>query len=100
MSDREREAETQAEGEAGSMQGTACGTQSRDSGIMPWAEGSCSTAEPPGCPNYRYFILSNLVPQMLKKSFFFHFYLFYKFFQYLGVICFLHFSLESAPRIL
>ena len=30
----EREAETQAEGEAGSMQGAQCGTQTRHSGIM------------------------------------------------------------------
>ena len=36
---REREAETHAEREAGSMQGTRCGTRSQDSGIMPWAEG-------------------------------------------------------------
>ena len=33
----EREAETQAEGEAGSMQGARCGTRSRISRIMPWA---------------------------------------------------------------
>ena len=31
MIDREREKETQAEGEAGSMQGARCGTRSRDS---------------------------------------------------------------------
>ena len=37
--DREREAETQAEGEAGSMQGAQCGTRSQDSKITPWAEG-------------------------------------------------------------
>ena len=30
-----REAETQAEGEAGSMQGARCGTRSQDSGITP-----------------------------------------------------------------
>ena len=30
MIDREREAETQAEGEAGSMQGARCGTRSRE----------------------------------------------------------------------
>ena len=35
----QREAETQAEGEAGSMQGAWCRTQSRHSRIMPWAEG-------------------------------------------------------------
>ena len=39
MRHREREAETQAEGEAGSMQGTRHGTQSWVSRITPWAEG-------------------------------------------------------------
>ena len=41
---REREAETQAEGEAGSMQGARCGTQSRVSRITPWAKGRRQTA--------------------------------------------------------
>ena len=41
------EAKTQAEGETGSMQGARCGTQSRDSRIVPWAKGRCQTAEPP-----------------------------------------------------
>ena len=39
----EREAETQAEGEAGSMQGAWCGTPTRESGITRWAKGRCST---------------------------------------------------------
>ena len=39
-----------AEGEAGSMQGAWCQTRSWNSGIIPWAEGRCSTAEPPRCP--------------------------------------------------
>ena len=34
MRDTEREAETQTEGEAGSMQGARCGTQTQESGIM------------------------------------------------------------------
>ena len=34
-----REAETQAEGDAGSLQEARCGTRSWDSGITPWAEG-------------------------------------------------------------
>ena len=38
MRDTQREAETQVEGEAGSMQGTQCGTQFRVSRITPWAE--------------------------------------------------------------
>ena len=33
--EKEREAETQAEGEAGSMQGAQCGTRSLDSSIRP-----------------------------------------------------------------
>ena len=36
---RERGAETQAEGEAGSMQGARHGTRSWVSRIIPWAEG-------------------------------------------------------------
>ena len=48
---QEREAETQAEGEAGSVRGARRGTRSRDPGVMPWAEGRCSTTEPPGRPN-------------------------------------------------
>ena len=33
------------------MQGAWCGTQSWDSGITPWAEGRCSTAQPPRHPS-------------------------------------------------
>ena len=49
MRDTESEAETQAEGEAGSM-------QEPDSGLNPrtqdhtWAKGRCSIAEPPRHP--------------------------------------------------
>ena len=46
----QRGAETQAEGEAGSMQGAPRGTRSRDSRIMPWAEGRTKTLSHPGCP--------------------------------------------------
>ena len=53
--EREREAETQAEGKAGSMQGAWHGTPSRDSRIMPWAKGRCSTIEPPRRPISSYF---------------------------------------------
>ena len=49
--ERKREAETQAEGEAGSMPEARRGTRSRDSRMTPWAEGKCSTAEPPRHPN-------------------------------------------------
>ena len=47
--EREREAETQAEGEAGSMRGARRGTQSRVSGIRPWAEGSAKLLSHLGC---------------------------------------------------
>ena len=50
MRDKQREAETQAEGAAGSLQGAWCGTRSQDPGIMPWAEGRHLTTEPPRCP--------------------------------------------------
>ena len=49
MRDPEREAETQAEGETGSLRGPRRGTRFRDPGVTPWAEGRCSTAEPPWC---------------------------------------------------
>ena len=45
-----REAETQAGREAGPMQGAPCGTRSWDSRITRWAEGGCSTTEPPRHP--------------------------------------------------
>ena len=50
MIDREREAETQPEGEAGSMQGVRHGTRSRVSRITPWAEGGAKPLRHPGCP--------------------------------------------------
>ena len=46
----EREAETKAEGEAGSLQGAQCRTQFQDPGITLWAKGRCSTNEPPRRP--------------------------------------------------
>ena len=47
----QREAETQAEGgEANSVQGAQCGTQSQDPAITPWAKGRRSTTEPPRRP--------------------------------------------------
>ena len=47
MRDAQREAETQVEGEAGSLRGARCGTRSRGPRIMPWAEGRHLTAKPP-----------------------------------------------------
>ena len=50
MRDTEREAETEAEGEAGSMQGAGLRTGSQDPRITPWAKGRHYTAEPPRDP--------------------------------------------------
>ena len=56
MHERHREAETQAEGEAGSMQGAQRGTQSRVFRIVPWAKGRRQTAAPPRDPQL-YFLI-------------------------------------------
>ena len=48
--ERERGAETQAEGEAGPTQGTQRATRSPVSRIRPWAEGSTKLLSHPGCP--------------------------------------------------
>ena len=48
--ERERKAEAQAEGEAGSMQGAPSGTRSRVSRIMTWAEVDAKLLSHPGCP--------------------------------------------------
>ena len=45
-----RDTEREAEGEASSPWGARFRTQSRDSGITPWAKVSCSTTEPPKDP--------------------------------------------------
>ena len=50
MRDTEKEAETRAEGEAGSMQGARRGTRSRVSRVTPWAEGGAKLLSHPGCP--------------------------------------------------
>ena len=47
---RDREAQTQAEGEAGSMQGACRGTWSLVSRITPWTEGGAKPLSHPGCP--------------------------------------------------
>ena len=49
MRDTERGAETQAEGEAGSMQGPQRGTHSRVPRITPWVEGGTKPLSHPGC---------------------------------------------------
>ena len=51
---REREAEIQAEGEAGSMQGAQHGTQYQVSRIMPWAEDGAKPLSHLGCPGNNF----------------------------------------------
>ena len=48
--DTQREAETQGEGEAGSTQGTRCGTRFRVSRITPQAAGGAKPLHHQGCP--------------------------------------------------
>ena len=48
--DREREAETQAEGEAGSMPGAQRGTRPWDSRITPWPKAGAKLLSHPGIP--------------------------------------------------
>ena len=50
--EREREAETQAEGEAGPMQGARHGTPSPVSRVTPWAEGGAKMLSHSGCPKF------------------------------------------------
>ena len=52
---REREVETQAEGEAGSTLGARCGTRSRVSRITTWAEGGTKPLSHPGCPDVSFY---------------------------------------------
>ena len=47
--DTQREADTQAEGEAGPMQGARHGTLSPVPRITPWAEGCAKPLRHPGC---------------------------------------------------
>ena len=54
--DSKRGAETQAEGEAGSMQGAQCGTRSQVFGITPWAAGGAKPLRHRGCPTKGIFI--------------------------------------------
>ena len=55
MEDTQREAETQAEGEAGFMQGARRGTRSRDPRVTSWAEGGAKPLSHPGFPNHCFF---------------------------------------------
>ena len=68
MRDPQRGAETQAEGEAGSPWGARCGTRSQDPGVMPWAEGRCSTAKPLGLPRVLNLMLITWYQPRGKKN--------------------------------
>ena len=57
MREREREAKTQAEGEAGSSRGAQRGTRSQVPRVTPWAEGGAKPLSPPGCPEPDIFQL-------------------------------------------
>ncbi|CAK7306681.1 hypothetical protein VULLAG_LOCUS12721 [Vulpes lagopus] len=72
MRDTQREAETQAEGEAGPMQGARSGTRSRDSRIMPWAEGGTKPLSLRSCSG----LLSMPVQGHLDKHPHMHFWFF------------------------
>ena len=54
MRDTEKEAETQAEGEAGSMLGARCGTRSQDSRISPGPKAGAKPLSHPGIPKTHY----------------------------------------------
>ena len=57
MRNREREVETQTEGEADSMQGAQCGTRSWASRITPWAKVGTKPLSHPGCPDLIFLSL-------------------------------------------
>ena len=71
--ERERDAETQAEGEAGSMQGAWRGIRSQVSRIVPWAKGRRQTAVPPRDPSLSYIVKTfHLLPSFMEKNNFSH----------------------------
>ena len=61
MRDAEREAETQAEGEAGSLQGAPCGTRSRDPGSRPEPKADAQPLSHPGAPRITIFVYLKLL---------------------------------------
>ena len=68
MKDTQREAETQAEGEAGSTQEAQCGTRSWVPRIRPWAEGDAKPLSHPDCPLILNLIMS-IVPLPYNVTF-------------------------------
>uniref|UniRef100_A0A8I3PXY9 KRR-R motif-containing protein 1 n=1 Tax=Canis lupus familiaris TaxID=9615 RepID=A0A8I3PXY9_CANLF len=67
---RERGAERQAEGEAGSTQGARHGTPSWDSRITPWAEGGTKLLSHPGIPHISIFKSVHKKGKILRVCFF------------------------------
>ena len=65
--EKDRKAETQAEGEAGSTQGARRGTQSQVSRIRPWAEGGAKPLSQLGAPEM-LFICADTLATSLKKA--------------------------------
>ena len=55
MRDTHREVETQAKGEAGSLQGPQCGTQSHDPGSWPEPKADAQSLNHPGAPGFFLF---------------------------------------------
>ena len=51
MTSTEREAETQAKGEAGSLHGAQCGTRSQDPGSRPELKADAQALSHPGVPS-------------------------------------------------
>ena len=70
VTQREREAETQAKGEPGSMQGARRGIRSGVSRIAPWAKGRRQTAAPPRDPKLRQFIQDQVFKFCQEKHFY------------------------------
>ena len=58
MRDTEREAETQAEGEAGSLWGARCGTRSQDPRSRPELKADAQPLSHPGVPTSLLILMS------------------------------------------
>ena len=56
MRDTQRGAETQAEGEAGSIQGAPCGTRSQDPGSCPEPKADAQPLSPRGIPLEKFLV--------------------------------------------
>ena len=69
MRETERKAETQAEEEAGSMQGALLGTQSRVSRVTPWTEGGAKLLSHPGCSCFLFGCNSMINITCLSREF-------------------------------